>query len=298
MARSSSFLLLAGLCALAFACGPARAADEDRPIRALLVLGGCCHDYKVQQDLITKGISARANVEWQIAYDPDSSTHHKNPIYDNADWYKGFDVVVHDECSDAIKDLAFIDRVLKPHREGLPAVNLHCAMHCYRSAPYPKTTPWMEFTGMNTNHHGPQLPIAISFTDKDSPITQGMKDWTTIHEELYHAESLLPTAHALATGAQQSDQYNDQNPVIWTNDYHGTRVFSTTLGHNNETVNDPRYLDLITRGLLWSVNKLDDQHLHPAKHVLIEQTQKGARAPSGAEGGALAHAAAVARPAR
>ena len=48
--------------------------------------------------------------------------------------------------------------------------------------------------------------------------------------------------------------------VVWTNDYHGTRVFSTTLGHNNRTVGDPRYLDLVTRGLLWSLNKLDDQH--------------------------------------
>ena len=46
--------------------------------------------------------------------------------------------------------------------------------------------------------------------------------------------------------------------MAWTNLYKGkTRVFATTLGHNNETVNDPRYLDLVTRGLLWSVNKLD-----------------------------------------
>jgi type 1 glutamine amidotransferase len=41
------------------------------------------------------------------------------------------------------------------------------------------------------------------------------------------------------------------------NDYRGTRVFSTTLGHNTETVSDPRYLDLVTRGLLWSVKRLE-----------------------------------------
>jgi type 1 glutamine amidotransferase len=47
------------------------------------------------------------------------------------------------------------------------------------------------------------------------------------------------------------------NVCIWTNTYAGhTRVFATTLGHNTETVSDPRYLDLVTRGLLWSVNKL------------------------------------------
>jgi len=47
--------------------------------------------------------------------------------------------------------------------------------------------------------------------------------------------------------------------VAWVNDYHGTRVFSTTIGHNNATVADARYLDLVTRGLLWACGKIDDQ---------------------------------------
>ena len=39
--------------------------------------------------------------------------------------------------------------------------------------------------------------------------------------------------------------------------YNGkTKVFATTLGHNNETVADARYLDLVTRGLLWATGHL------------------------------------------
>ena len=110
------------------------AEDADRPIRALLVAGGCCHDYAKQKDIITKGISARANVEWTLSYDPDTGTKHLNPVYENDDWAKGYDVVVHDECSADVKDLKVIDRILKPHRDGLPGVVLHCGMHCYRSA--------------------------------------------------------------------------------------------------------------------------------------------------------------------
>jgi len=30
-----------------------------------------------------------------------------------------------------------IDRILAPHRAGLPAVLLHCGMHSYRSESYP-----------------------------------------------------------------------------------------------------------------------------------------------------------------
>jgi type 1 glutamine amidotransferase len=46
--------------------------------------------------------------------------------------------------------------------------------------------------------------------------------------------------------------------VAWTNEFgsNKTRIFSTTLGHNNDTVSDPRYLDLVTRGLLWSTGNL------------------------------------------
>ena len=260
---------------LALSLVPALRADDDKPIRALLVAGGCCHDYKRQKDILTEGISARANVEWAIAYDPDGSTSHLNPVYEKDDWAKGFDVIVHDECSADVKDLKVIDRILKPHREGLPGVVLHCGMHSYRSAGWPqKVTPWFEFTGLPSTGHGAQLPIAVSYLDKNNPITKPFQDWTTINEELYNnsAGKLLDTAQPLARGKQTYNQgkTKDVFVTVWTNIYNGkAKVFGTTLGHNNVTVDDSRYLDLVTRGLLWSVDKLDAAHLKPAKKVLI-----------------------------
>jgi type 1 glutamine amidotransferase len=46
--------------------------------------------------------------------------------------------------------------------------------------------------------------------------------------------------------------------VVWTNEYGAkkTKVFSTTIGHNNSTVEDSKYLDLVTNGILWSAGKL------------------------------------------
>src|SRR6185437_8422857 len=260
---------IAGLVSIA----PAPAADDAKPIRALLVLGGCCHDYKKQQDIITKGISARANVQWAIAYDPDTGTKHLNPWYEKEDWAKGFDVVLHDECCSDVKDIKTVEKILKPHKEGLPAVITHCGMHSYRTEGFPKKTPWFEFTGLASTGHGPQAPIAINFVDKESPITKGFKDWTTVNEELYNNSSgkLLETASPLARGKQVFKGKGGKETVanavcVWTNTYYGkTKVFSTTLGHNNTTVSDARYLDLLTRGLLWSVGKLDDPaYMKPA----------------------------------
>jgi type 1 glutamine amidotransferase len=266
------------LAVVAFSTGAVR-AEDDKPIRALLVIGGCCHDYAKQKDIITKGVSARANVQWVIAYDDDKGTKHLNPIYAKDDWAKGFDVVVHDECCSDVKDLDVIGRILRPHREGVPAVLLHCGMHCYRSEGFPKvTTPWFEFTGLASTGHGPQAPIAIAFTDKESPITKGMSDWTTVNEELYNnfTGKLLETAQPLARGKQvfknkEGKETTAEAICAWTNSYNGkTKVFATTLGHNNTTAEDARYLDLVTRGLLWSVGKLDEAHLKPAKAVLLD----------------------------
>ena len=180
--------------------------SADRPIRALLVIGGGSHDYAKQKDIIVAGISARANVEWKVAYDPAGSNMHANPVYANPDWAAGFDVVVHDESCGKVTDLALVRRIIKPHRDGLPAVMLHSAMHCFRTEGWPKeVTPWFELTGLQTTGHGPQFPIAVHFTDAKNPITAGFQDWTTIHEELYNnaAGKLLPTAHELARGKQK-----------------------------------------------------------------------------------------------
>jgi hypothetical protein len=253
-------LLVAALCVV-HATATFAENKPATPIKALLVLGGCCHDYKAQQDILKKGLAERANIEVTIAYEPDSGTKKLNPVYEKEDWAAGYDVVIHDECSCDVNEMKIVDRILAPHKAGLPAVFLHCGMHSFRTTGWndPKTpSPWMELTGLQTSGHGAQLPIEIKFEDKSSPITKGLEDWTTVNEELYNnfAGKVMPTARILAKGTQKP---NDTCVCVWTNDYNSkAKVFSTTLGHNNATVSDPRYLDLVTRGLLWTTGHLAD----------------------------------------
>lgn len=253
-------------------------AAEVKPVRALLVIGGCCHDYAKQKDALKKGIEERAHVVVDISYSEDKSTKPPLPILGNPDYAKGYDVVIHDECAADVKDPALIAAVLQPHRNGVPGVNLHCGMHCYRFGDIGKPVAtgadnahWFEYIGLQSTGHGPQQPIAIAFTDKNHPIAKPLNDWTTINEELYNNIQVFPTAQTLARGKQVVKQKDGTEKttdlvVAWTNLYQGkTRVFSTSIGHNTATVEDPRYLDLVTRGLLWACDKLDAQHLKPAK---------------------------------
>ena len=262
-----------------FALAPfSYAADAPAPLKVLLITGGCCHDYKAQKDILKKGIEARANVVIDQIHTDDKSTKPPLAIFGNADYAKGYDLVLHDECAADITDPATIDAVLKPHRDGIPGVNLHCAMHCYRFGDFKKpvqagadNSHWYEYIGIQSTGHGPQEPIAISYVNKESPITKGFEDWTTIKEELYNNIQILPTAQPLARGKQivksnkkgadgveTVEEKTVETVVAWTNTYGGkTRVFNTTIGHNNATVEDARYLDLVTHGLLWACDKLD-----------------------------------------
>ena len=244
------------------------AADAPAPLKVLLITGGCCHDYKAQKDILKKGIEARANVVVEQVHTDDKGTKPPLAILGNPDYAKGYDLVLHDECASDITDIAAIEGVLKPHRDGIPGVNLHCAMHSYRFGDIGKPVAagadnarWYEYLGLQTIRHGSQTPIAITFAADASPITKGMENWTTINEELYNNIKVWDGATALARGKQGAgDKPGDNDTVVvWTNEYGAkkTRVFSTTLGHNNVTVEDPRYLDLVTRGLLWACDKLD-----------------------------------------
>ena len=266
--KRSSFLALVLAASLGL---PAFSSAAEKPLRVLLITGGCCHDYPVQKDILKKGIEARANVLVELIHTDDKSTKPPLPIYGNADYAKGFDVVIHDECAADIKDPAIIAAVIKPHADGIPGVNLHCAMHCYRFGEFQKPVEagadnahWYEYLGMQSTGHGPKEPIAITFTAKDSPIVKGFADWTTINEELYNNIQIL-TGKELAKGKQVQKSKDGtskevETVVAWTNEYgpKKTRVFSTTIGHQNETVQDERYLDFVTRGVLWAAGKLKD----------------------------------------
>jgi hypothetical protein len=255
------------------ACLRSAHAAEAKPLRALLITGGCCHEYSRQKDVLKNGLEGRINLTVDQIHTDDSSTRPPLPFLGNADYAKGYDVVIHDECGSDISDPAIVQSVLAPHRAGLPGVNLHCAMHSYRigNPNDPVTAPgtphgfWFEYLGLQSSAHGPQKPISITYTNKENAIVRGLPNWTTVNEELYNNIRVLDGTTPLARGEQS---YPDRNGamktnnfvVVWTNQYgpKKTRVFSTTIGHNTATVADARYLDLVARGVLWATGHLKE----------------------------------------
>ena len=156
------------------------------PIRALLITGGCCHDYDVQKQLIANGLKERANIEVTVVQQGGTATDSKIALYQDPDWAEGYDVVLHDECFAAVKDPAWTQRVLKPHQNGVPAVVIHCAMHCYRDG----TDNWFEFCGVTSHTHASNTTAMI--LEKQAPeLSMAMRRWVDEETKLPYRTHLV-----------------------------------------------------------------------------------------------------------
>lgn len=249
--RLSSFLLLAVL-VLAGAAPVAAAGKGGKPLRALIITGGCCHNYALQSAALKDGMAKLADVQWTVVMEGGTGTEAMIPFYDNPNWAKGFDVVVHNECFANTTNQAYIRKITAAHKAGVPAVVIHCAMHTYRAT---DINDWREFLGVTSRRHDHQSNYAVKKVEAKHPILKGMPDnWITPKDELYVIEKLWPKAKALAISKSEKD--GNDYPVIWTNQYGKARVFGTTYGHSDETFQDPVFLGYVTRGILWAAGRL------------------------------------------
>lgn len=253
------YLCFGLLLSLQYLHAPLASAAENaaaKPIKALLICGGCCHDYDSQKNIIKRGLESSAHIEVTVVHQGGNGTSAEIELYKNPQWADPYDVILHDECFADDKDPAWLARILAPHRSGKPAVMIHCAMHCYRAG----NDDWFELCGVTSHGHGPHYPHEVRNVVPTHPIMDGFGPaWFNPAGELYRITKFWESATALGTA---KDRQNGEDQVcVWTNDYRGTRVFGTTLGHHNETVDHPTFVRLLTRGTLWAAGKLDDNYL-------------------------------------
>ena len=220
-------------------------------INALIVSGGCCHDYALQGRLLMDAIGKALPVDWTLVVQGGRGTRGSMPVYGRPDWAKGFDIVIHNECLAGVDDPQYIRTITSAHRGGPPAVVIHCAMHSYRAA---TVDDWREFLGVTSRTHTKPFPIPVKVAARDHPAMKGFKeDWVTPVDELYVIEKMWPNTTALATAVSPEDK--KEYALAWASEYSGARVFGTTLGHGNETWADPAFQDLLVRGMKWALKR-------------------------------------------
>jgi type 1 glutamine amidotransferase len=244
----SSLRALLGICLLlAVNCLAA-----DKPARALLVTGGCCHNYAFQSQAITQAISRVANVQWTVLHDPRKGTTGEIDLYQDPKWADSFDLVIHNECFADTDNVDYIRAITEAHKGGTPAMVIHCAMHTYRKA---AVDDWREFLGVTSRRHDHMAKYPVKAADAAHPIMKDFPEtWVTPADELYIIDKLWPNAKPLATSVSERD--GKTYPVAWVNQFGKARVFGTTFGHSDETFRDPVFLNLLARGFLWATGEL------------------------------------------
>jgi type 1 glutamine amidotransferase len=222
---------------------------KEEALKVLIVTGGCCHDYEFQSAAMIAGIPKHAKVDINLVNEG-KGTDAQIPLYDNPNWAKPYDVVIHNECFANTRDEAYIRKITEAHKAGTPAVVVHCAMHTYRSA---QIDDWREFLGVTSMQHEHQSKYPVKVVNSGHPIMKDFPtDWITPMDELYIITKIWPKTTALATS--KSEKTGEEYPVIWTSDFHGTRVVGTTYGHTNETFSDPVFIKLLADAVVWAAN--------------------------------------------
>jgi type 1 glutamine amidotransferase len=236
-----------------------------QPLKVLMIMGGCCHDFKNQAVILSNGLSARINVEVSAVVEGETREH-QHSVYSKPDWAIGFDVILHNECFGMVKDDAFVERIAAAHESGIPGVMLHCSTHSYRTA---ATDAWRKTLGVSSYSHEKKRDLLVTNVAPQHPIMKNFpQTWPNPNDEMYKVEKFWPTATSLAEAYGEETKKN--HVCVWINQHGKGKIFATTLGHENATMEQGVYLDLVARGLLWACGKLEsngEPHAGYAKNL-------------------------------
>ncbi len=152
-------------------------------------------------------------------------------------------------------------RIRKYVESGKPLIGIRTASHAFSlrdtSAPDGHAA-WLEFDrdvlgGNYHNHHGDKLKTFVRRVPsaKDHPILAGVPDGEVpVASSLYKASPLADTTTLLLTGRVEG--VDQSEPVAWTNERNGQRVFYTSLGGPRDFEIDA-FRTMLKNAMEWSL---------------------------------------------
>jgi len=224
-----------------------------RSIRNLILSGGVAHEYQVTSQMISE-ILAKGNIDSEITED----LH----ILESSQFLE-FDLLtmncVRWSCQQTPdwKDWAF---TIVPEQEkgllkflgmGKGMMALHAAVINFDT--------WLEYREIlggywswGESSHGPYRGgYRMHIVDRHHPITEQIGDFS-IHDELYHSLHFTKLVHPLVITLWEGRI----QPVAWTTEYGGARIYYCALGHGRESFRSVEFKELLLRGSLWCSNMI------------------------------------------
>jgi type 1 glutamine amidotransferase len=137
----------------------------------------------------------------------------------------------------------------KYFESGKPVIGIRTASHAFQN--------WLVFDkqvlgGNYQNHYGKdsEPKVQVNPSAKSHPILRGVPETFASAGSLYRNTPLQTNTTLLLTGTIP----DHTEPVAWTHDYKGARVFYTSLGHPDD-FKDPAFRGLLVNAIHWALNK-------------------------------------------
>ena len=156
-----------------------------------------------------------------------------------------------------------------------PLIAIRTSSHAFslRGAPAPEgCTQWPDFDNevlgcdYNGYPHG-EVKAHVVPDARDHPVMQGVTGPFQMRETLYRSSPLGPGCQVLMLGQcvdgsgddkrfrLDSDGPEPPQPVAWTHDYQGARIFSTSMGSDRAAFKQDWYQRMLVNAVFWAMDR-------------------------------------------
>jgi len=230
----------------------------ERPLRALLLLGGEYHAFEANADLLVRSLERELGAgalaidriridrrpEGQPTAEP-ARTPNRQELLADRSLREKYDLVIaytqdaHVALTPDERDgwLAFV-------RGGGGFVGIHCASDTLKSDPE-----YVAMVGGRFAGHPPEQKLRIERTEGDHPVLEEIADFEVEDEFYLLEECRLDDKSVLLSGRNPAD--GKLRPAAWTKRYGDGRVFYTALGHGPATFVHASFRRLIANAVRW-----------------------------------------------
>ena len=134
-------------------------------------------------------------------------------------------------------------------KAGRPIVGVRTASHAFQK--------WLAFDkevlGGNYNthwKHGPRAQVRFEPDSAGHPLLKGVSEFSSAGSLYGNTPISTDTSLLMSASTDEHDE-----PVTWTRDHRGGRVFYTSMGHQ-EDFREPNFLRLLANAALWCGGKI------------------------------------------